>query len=325
MENTLSQISSIGATWPPAVASNQRLRGFYTEGVITNQQEADAVTNHVESAVDDMLNSVDLSRLSVRVVSEIGALARLGFHRAHIEAALPIRGTGLVIAYVGINRAGRGMSADRLAAHQGLLKTVTQQAHKAQHPTIDVRILDQQDSAHLVPAFKELYGSFDYDDSDTKQLMSDDSNVIAYHQVDDVIASTAMAEKANVEIRGLGELTLVEITEASTHPEFRQRGLYRAVSGYLIQHLISLHRDGALNIDALYGESNLSMPGVVIAAHQNGRRFSYFDRDYLGCHNLSFGILPQNFSVADGTETRRYNDFAVSYVPIETRRNQDAF
>ncbi len=125
-----------------------------------------------------------------------------------------------------------------------------------------------------------------------------------------------MAEKATITINGFGELSLVEITEASTHPDYRQRGLYRAVSGYLIQHLVSLCRDDAVPIDVLYGESNLAMPGVVIAAHQNGRRFSYFDRDSLGCDNSAFGILPQNFAVADGVETRDYNDFAVSYIPL---------
>lgn len=324
MENTFSQTGSIGAAWPPALATNQRLRGFYTEGVITGQQEANIVTDHIESAVDEMLCSAHISRLSIRVVSEIGSLARLAFDRANIEAALPISDTDLVIVYVGANRDDRQMSAERLAAHQALLHRVSQRTHSDHTPDLDVKIVDRQNTAQLVPAFAKLYSSFGYDLSETEQLLRDDNNVIAYHKDGDVVASTAMAEKAAIEINGLGKLTLVEITEASTHPAYRQRGLYRSVSGYLIRHLMSLHREDAMNMDALYGESNLTMPGVVIAAHQNGRRFSYFDRDDLGFNDVGFGILPQNFSVADGTETRDYNDFAVSYVPLQRRRNQNA-
>lgn len=321
METTQNQISSIGAAWPPTLATNQRLRGFYTKGVVTSQQEADVVANHIDSAVDEMVRSEGLSRLSVRVVSEIGWLPKLKFDRADIEAALPIRDTDLVIAYVGANQDDRQMSKARLAEHQALLTGVAQMARIETTPELHVEIVDRQNTTRLISPFTELYSSFGYDHSETELLLGDDNNIIAYHRVDGVTASTAMAEKARVEIKGLGELSLVEITEASTHPFYRQRGLYRAVSGYLIQHLVTQQREGATNIDVLYGESNLSMPGVVIAAQQNGRRFSYFDRSHLGCQNVSFGILPQNFAVADGTETRKYNDFAVSYVPLTSGRN----
>jgi len=324
MENTFNQTSSIGAAWPPALATNERLRGFYTEGVITSQQEADSITEHVESAIDDMLCSDQTSRVSIRVVSEIGSLARLTFDRANIEAALPINNTDLVIAYIGANQDDRQMSTKRLTAHQALLHSLRLRNHVSHNTDLDIRIVDNQNTTHLVPAFTQLYRSFGYDRIETEQILGDSSNLIVYHQDGDVVASTAMAEKATIEISGLGKLSLVEITEASTHPAYRERGLYRAVSSYLIRHLMSLHRDGGINMDALYGESNLTMPGVVIAAHQNGRRFSYFDRDDLGSHNVSFGILPQNFAVADGSETRDYNDFAVSYVPLQTRRDQNA-
>ncbi len=46
-------------------------------------------------------------------------------------------------------------------------------------------------------------------------------------------------------------------------------------------------------------------------------RNTEFSRWALGVRQLDFGILQQNFRIEDGVETRKYNDFALSYVEMD--------
>lgn len=316
MENSLEQTSSIGASWPPVVASNQRLRGFYTEALIADQQSADNLAEHVQAATEEMFELKDITRVSIRAVVDQCVLPRLTFEHASVEAAIPIRDTELLVAYIGANQAVRQMRSEHISAHRKLLRSAVD-APSSPDSDVPVKIVTQETADDLIADFAQLYSIFGYGIDETRELLASPSNIIAYQQVQDKVVSTAMAERGSVLIPGFGDLNLVEITEASTHPEHRKKGFYRHVSGHLMRHLVSSSQEGTIPIDVLYGESNLAMPGVIIAASQNGRRFSFFDRERLGRTEDSFGILPQNFAVADGSETRCYNDFAVSYVSLE--------
>lgn len=166
----------------------------------------------------------------------------------------------------------------------------------------------------MIQRFIELYAAFGYNGVDVEDLLNNPLNTIAYVEDEEGVVSTALAERALIEVNGFRPLRIAEITEAVTRVKDRGRGLYRAISGYLVDSLVE-DQEKPLNI--IYGESNLAMKGVLISAHHNGRRFSYFDAGSLGLKHPHFGILQQNFHVEDGTEKRPYNDFALSYVPIK--------
>lgn len=322
METLIQETSSIGAMWPPTETTHHRMHGFYTEEVICDQQSAATLGAHVDHALGRMDLSDTASRLSVRAVAKLNVLASLEYPATAIEAVLPIAGTDLGVVYIGANKPDRFVPAERIEAHARVLESAAASpispthSHVFERDGITARLVDPTDTASILDSFAELYRAFNYDETQTEAILSSSENIIAYAELGGLVVSTAMAESATISIKGFGDLKLVEITEASTHPDYRRRGLYSAISGFLIQQLIQMRRDNKNPIDVLYGESNLATPGVLYAARQNGRRFSFFDRQRFGANNPAFGILPQNFKVNDGTETRAYNDFAVSYIPL---------
>jgi ribosomal protein S18 acetylase RimI-like enzyme len=297
---------------------HNRLRGFYTDSVVETSAQVDTFVASFDAArvLSQTIEGVD--RLSVRAVVHAGALATLEARHIPVEAAVPLSAATphLVVAYTAVNQPGREMSAAHLSRHQGTLAQVVAQDQNTRDHTgslasrgFSLHTVHSDDAKKLAPEFLELYRAFGYGISEVEEVLANRDNAIAYVRSGDRVVSTAMAERGVATIGGLGEITLVEITEASTDPAFRGQGLYRAVSGHLAEGLV---KDPTIN--ALYGESNLAMGGVLVAAHQNGRRFSHFDQ--YGLRNPGFGILQQNFHVADGAEKRPYNDFAVSYYPL---------
>jgi len=253
-------------------------------------------------------------------------LASLEAHQVPVEAALPLAlpNQSLVIAYTGWNAAGRAISYADVARHHQTLETAMHTQQTSGHtlavladqgitPAYIEPSMSEADRRALVPRFTGLYAIFGYTQGETEKILLDPNNLIAYLQHNGQVVSTAMAEFGELDIKGLEPLRIAEVTEASTLPAYRGQGLYRLVSGLLAGRLRARH---ARQLHAIYGESNLAMPGVIIAAHHNGRRFSRFDAARYGVQNPRFGILPQNVRVQDGAETRPYNDFALSYLPI---------
>lgn len=318
MEIFTHSTSSIDATWPPVPASQSRLRGFYTDTVISDAQSAANLNEEIDTAIDAMHTSPQqISRVSIRAVVALEAIAELQSSRAQVEAVLPIADSGLGIVYLGANTLDRSVNPEDLARHRLLLAHAAQNV--LQHRSalgFDLRILDGEQPPTVIDQLAALYAPFGYDRQDTQTLIQGEYNLLAVAACDGQIVSTAMAEFAEITIGNYGELHIAEITEASTLPSYSRQGFYAAVSRCLIEHIIGERNDGAIKLDVLYGESNLTMPGVIKAAAQNGRRFCHFDEIGVQIQNPDFGILPQNFSVNDGTETRQFNDFAVSYVPL---------
>jgi len=309
-------MSSIGAAGDPMPTTHHRLRGFYTDGVIRGRSDSRTFADFFHTHADRLSDEYD--RLTVRTIAHAGQLATLQEMGVTIEAAIPLARTDpdLVIAYAGLNGPHRQVSSERLAAYSNQLGAIRTRNRKDTAHSLPADwsygIVSPGASDHLVEGFVELYKPFDWRTEDTRAILNDQANTIAYVQTDEgQLVSTATAETAQIDIRGLGMLQLVEITEASTLPEFQGRGLYRIASHVLAETLAT---DTSTN--AQYSEGNLRKPGVLIAAHQNGREFNHFDRKDLG---PQFGILPQNFHVNDGSETRQYNDFAISYAPLDVQ------
>ncbi|HEX7963336.1 MAG TPA: GNAT family N-acetyltransferase [Candidatus Saccharimonadales bacterium] len=321
-EQRTGQTSSIGAVWPPAETSHQRMRGFYTDQVVRTPADAArfATIFHEQHEVAERTAGVD--RLSIRLVAHASALAVLDYMGVGVEGALPLARTepNLVVAYTAANQEGRRMSAEHLANHRELLsaaalrgRSLNGHSHKLQTQNLSAHGVNPSDADALTAAFAPLYAPFDYSEADVTELLANQNNTIVYVADGERVVSTAMAEHATVHVGGLGDMHMVEITEASTHADYRGRGLYKTASGLLVARVLAENQD----VNVVYGESNLAQPGVIYAAHENGRHFSHFDASaYDLGDRTDFGILQQNFHIADGAETRQFNDFALSYVRL---------
>jgi GNAT superfamily N-acetyltransferase len=323
--------SSIGAVWPPASSSHERLRGFYDQKVVETKADCQEFAELFGEQVNLLAERPELTRLSIRLVTYASHLATLHAMGAPVEAAIPLANTepGLVLAYTATNKPSRAVDAATLQRHGRLLQVIVRQDRvPAGVPDYVVKTvdhhLDEAARRRLEAQFSGLYGAFNYGLEDVRELLGNPANTILYLEDNERVVSTALAERAAIPIAGFGSLQLAEISEAYTHPDYRGKGLYRRVSGALIGHLLAQQANDPLH--AIYGESNLdpAVQGVLVAGHQNGRHFSHFDREAydLPGSETGFGILQQNFKVADGREQRRYNDFAVSYLPLQSTGEQ---
>ena len=282
-EQAANQTSSIGAVWPPAPSSNNRIKGFY-DRLVATPEDADEFLNIFADYKSQAQEHPEVGRLSIRALTGTDIIPLLDSAGVTLEGALPVRGTDeAAIVYVGWNAPERTASEDRIIGHRRLLyETIVSPVEvSTEHhlDNIEPRIIDRytDDAAKdaMVERFADLYDSFGYDKDDAHDLLHNPVNTIAYIEDEEGIVSTAMAERADVPIEGYGMVKITEITEAITRPSSRGKGYYRAISGHLVGELLDSSREQP---DVLYGESNLAVRGVLIAAHQNGRRFSYFDR-----------------------------------------------
>ncbi len=325
--NEISQSSSVGAIWPPMAGSQERIRGFYDRGIVETAEGCRDFAQLYLNEQSEFEHQTEYTRLSMRFVTYIAHLRILEQLGVEIEAALPLATSDetMVLVYAGRNSLARTLSPNTIRCHRRLLKGVVSQDQTSPHTPADYEehMIDHSTAPEerqlLVSRFVGMYGIFGYDQTDVTELLMNPDNTIAYFQDDNgEVVSTAMAEHATVAINGFGDLKLVEITEACTRPELRGQGLYRAISGLLTNQLLNLQASNPVH--TIYGESNLAMPGVLFAGHENGRRFSFFDRERFRIESERFGILPQNFSVQDDTEQRAYNDFALSYIPLQSMK-----
>lgn len=321
IKETILATSSIGTTWPPAIAPYNRVRGIY-DSVISDPDDVARFVDIFGNVQQETESCGEATRLSIRALCTAPAISRIEESGIDVEGAVPLRRQPLYLTYTSWNSDDRTPSDEIMTNNVRVINQVATSHHSDmvsrlvgsdsfQPRTINGTTPEATKRA-LLSEFVGLYAIFGYNQDDVEAILHDENNTIAFAMDDDGITSTAMAERATINIPGAGDLNVVEITEAVTREDQRGRGLYTAVSGHLLD---SLRRDPS--VDMVYGESNLAMRGVLRAAHQNGRRFNLLDRQDLGVRGNSFGILRQNFAVNDGVERRPYNDFALSYLPLK--------
>lgn len=322
MAEAATSTSSVGAVWPPEFSSNNRLRGFY-ETTLEDESDAEQVANALDQYRADAVAQDIADRVSIRAVGTVGAIHVLDQLGVTLEGALPIRDSDRFVIYTAWNAPDRQASDETLIEHRTLIASMVNydpRPHAVRPTPLEVEFIDASTDAkrkaELATKFTDLYGAFGYDQAEVEYLLDDENNIIAFTEDQKGILSTAMAERADIAVDGHGVVRMAEITEAITRPNRRGEGLYREISRQLVSYLKEVSPARA-PLDIIYGESNLTMKGVIIAARQNGRRFSHLDRTDLGISQPNFGILQQNFKVADGVETRQYNDFALSYFALD--------
>lgn len=327
-EQIASQTSSIGAAWPPLPSSHNRLRGFYNT-VVSTPSEVDTFLSEFNDCRQELAQDPKLDRLTIRVVGNISIAGVLESAGVQVEGALPIAGSiNNAIIYTAWNQPHRTASPEHIDRHSASLSNVIKHPLDLRDRTsvlknmgyaprvIDARTRDEV-SDSTIEQFTTLYDAFGYNQPDVEELLLNSNNTVAYIENCGRVVSTALVEAATIEMDGSEPLHIAEVTEAITSPDYRGMGLYKAVSGFLTHQVLSERVQGTRPLHVLYGESNLAARGVLMAAHENGRLFSHFDRERFAINSTSFGILQQNFHVQDGVETRTYNDFALSYIPLD--------
>ncbi|MCX6729391.1 MAG: hypothetical protein NTV95_01915 [Candidatus Saccharibacteria bacterium] len=334
MNSETLKTSSVGACWPPAESSHERIRGFYPE-IIRDETQADSLTEQLAVFQSEFETEPETTRLSIRAVVADDIIEQIGTLAATmpIESAMPLfinRTSAFHIVYFGRNKQLRQVEAEEISDHTTRIISATEKEIYASDPSQDLLqqgyIAEKYSELNANDVFNDvcrLYSKFGYDIQDTYDLLNNPSNSVVFardHETGRVV-STVMAEHANIDMEDetLPVLRVCEFTEAITDPDMRKMGLYKKLSTFLRQ---SLELDGEEPVHAVYGESNLSSIGVINSAHQTGRTFSRLDTRYeaLRVGTDSFGILQQNFKVIDGYETRAYNDFAVSYYDLANIR-----
>lgn len=317
--------SSIAAVWPPAFATHNRLRGLYPASVDTAAQMRRFIEEFSYYREQARISGID--RLTIRYVGSAALLHLLRDAGIRVEGAIPLTcAHSHYLIYTGWNSPARAVGAEHLDIHQNLLEQTSSQRvrmnniqTRAATLGLSVRLLSRTTPLprreHELPRFSDIYRAFDLGDQDTQELVLDSNNTVAYLVARDGSAvCTALGEQARIPIAGHGILNLYEITEGVTRAEYQSRGLYRGLSAFLVD---TIRAESPAPIDAIYGECNLSAPGVVYAARQNGRRFVYDDRHRYGPSTApDFGILRQNYKVNDAAESREYSDFALTYIDL---------
>lgn len=311
----ISTTSSIGAAWPPEGTTQQRHRGFFDLGVLSNPDDVSQFAEHYSNALDQMRADPEASRLSIRAVTTRQMVAELEQQGVPVEGAIPFcamtdaeeeqgaRHPGLAIAYVGENTAERNelhiRSADipfrgpndGLPKTQQELLTFGERSNERlaraglEHVTFQELSGGAEVNEDMVQGLSELWLPLGYDESQAQSIVLNPNNhIVVGTNEQGRVVTAAMAEVASIRIHGLGRIIMAEITEASTLPEYRGNGLYRVGSGLVVSRLGETSLQGLMPggsgpIHVIYGESNMVEPGVLRAAQQNGRYFSNADVD----------------------------------------------
>jgi hypothetical protein len=321
---------SINVSPPPVAASYNRVRGFFPDAV----SEADVAGFSAE--FDTYRDFNDASRVTIQLVASGDAIRSLHDRpNVHVEGALPLAThPDRYLTYTAWNSQGRQVSPAMLKMHHRRIERTLEMDRASVDPqaTLETNGFRQAhfvdkdtpkpERRDMIADFVELYRKFGHDERAVRDILLDPSCLICYIEDDDGIVSTSLAQTATLQVGGMPDIRVAEITEGVTRPNKRKLGLYRAVSGLLVDRLLAdSQTDSDQGLDLVYGEANLAAHGVIIAAHQNGRLFS-IDGTEFGIDDLSFGILQQNIRVNDGNdrnEERDFNDFVLTYLPLDQK------
>lgn len=302
---------------------------FYQEAVLSDST-VEAFADEFERTQREAEASADIGRISLVALATPESIMQLDRRGINVEGALPVVDATspdeLYVTYTAWNKPDRRMSDTDVAKHNKTLKT----ASEIRDVIISRDVLHDEGLTpklitggtpdglreQLLPRLAECYACFGYNTDEVEEILMNPANVLAYLQNESGdIASTALAERASIATDRPEPLSITEITDAFTAPDYRGRGLYRIVSRILVDHLLD-EQGSTPTPKLIFGEVNLKAPGALLAAGQNGRVFSHDEGWRFGIRRPDFGILAQNFRIDEITTDKRYNDFALTYVKM---------
>jgi hypothetical protein len=325
IETTLT--SSVGGLWPPEKASFDRMKAFYTGGVVNRTETLNEIVDsfvHCISASDN-----GASRVQFRFLTEgdhLRELSKFADFRDYVEAVVELDpgewGKNPVLVYFSANTHDRPCNSEdmnRVIKHidyasliqekpvDEIYSRLRQQGYQIQTLQIPENELDFE---ALLDQTARLYARFGWERDDVAEILHNPNNLFASVFQRGELVSAAIAEFAHVPMRGHRNLEVVEITEAATLEEHQNKGLYAAVSTQLMIELAGMMKQG-VPIDLVFGECNGLSQGVLVVAKQQGRHFATEVGARYGFDNS--GVLFQQVPISGPERHTPFNDLVPAY------------
>lgn len=268
--------SSIGASiWPPIETNNERLKGIYPQ-VIETPEELEKFLKEFES-----LEFKNATRISARAIISSNSLSLNLDGIQYIETLIPLTDCGIpqlhdcLLIYIGKNQPNRRTPSEilgfqyeqayKIFFESQLLKKDVPVGFTITHLTEEEKINER-----VLQMYYNLYSLFGWSADEVVKMLKNPNNLLftARNDKDEIVCS-AIAEQGKMSFFRNNEevvLSLVEITEAATLPDYRGNGLYQALSDKILE-FIAQHKKPHL----IYGELNLDAPAVLKVAAKQGR------------------------------------------------------
>ena len=328
-ENLDNMTSSIGALWPPVVASFDRLKGIYTKK-INNLSEMYLFMKKLDELDREYLNG-KVTRTSIRAIVNKSTIKEASHqfnnsYKNKVEAIIPLEGTQSffeddAIIYFGSNHKSRMPLQEEIEKYRSDLEQVLEseprkpsdslQRAKKQRYTISIlsefneRMLDQ---------IAELYSRFGWSKEEVREIVTNPNNIMSVAYKNNEIVSAGIAEMAKIPING-EQLRMVEITEAATRIKHARKGLYNAVSTNLFIELTKRSKENNVlggEVDLVFGECNGNAFGALKTARIQGRTFSVEKAEEFGFENS--GMLYQHVPINGALRKTTCNDFFPAFI-----------
>lgn len=278
-----ARVGSVGPMWPPEFDErNDRVKGFYP-GVVHSYREL----NPLLEEILELGEKHSAGRVTGRFIIRNGSGIDFG------EAKIPLTGrwAGYRLLYFGRNseeRCNRYSLNDSSikAEEEGIVKevsdfrkivTLDSSRQRIESHGMKFGILkkpSEEEIRALVDLYAITYETFtiplDYDG--IAGLISDPNNLVGVIRELSTgrIVSIGMAEQHLEDIADNGrkrKLKFAELSEAATHPNYVQRGLYTAIGMHLLDQLAKKR------FDLVYGEARACDRAVNKSCANMGRTF----------------------------------------------------
>lgn len=332
--------SSVGGLWPPQDAYAERVKGIYTGGIISTEEDLRMIVQTlVESAENsDRENGNKITRISLRAIIDRSLLTKKGrdLIGPFVEALIPLDGTHVafknsVLTYVGLNHATRQPLPEELKRYRksadeykGSERPIYSVYERCSKQGLDLVILPNLNREKILPADEividqvtQLYQRFGWDRNAVIAMLANPNNIVGAAMYQGQIVSAGIAEMVEIPV-GKDNFRMAEITEAATLDGYGGNGLYTGVSCKLLEELYNRSKKQDIlggTLDLVFGECNGNAPGVLKTARIQDRTFSTDVADELGFPGS--GILPQHVIIEGNPKRTKYNDLLPTFL---TRR-----
>lgn len=224
-----------------------------------------------------------------------------------LEVHIPVNGHPTVgaLAYYGANNVRRLPSDETRHEERALLMRVIERPIGLL-PDVRVDLLSPdrvtpREVAELVDIYRTSYTSYltDFTDANVRAMIANNT-VLVVHDDDGRIASVCVAESVTLDLPG-GPLRLVEISDAATRRDCRDRGYYSAAKHHCIEHLRSLPGPTVITTEAR------AISGRVLRSNiRLGLAYAGFEPQH---------CVISSSNDEDVAQDTRYGDLVVFYVP----------
>lgn len=142
-----------------------------------------------------------------------------------------------------------------------------------------------------------LMATFGYSESDVKNLLKKEQNLVALTFLGEKVVGVTVAERATVPFSDGSNLNIIEITDAIVDNHERGNRLYFSSSRFTILGMLHACAQQGIDVDYVYGESNLGSKSVLKSAFAQKRIFSTEAKRRF--NTFGMGILPNHAVIND--------------------------